>query len=135
MGKSNSEEKKSITNVQNLYKKAKSLERQLLLDNFISYKCTKYNIFFLNFGYTNILFVDYTFLRWFGPPMKFLSLDLASSYQKLLIQVHGCNSIPQIFQNSIHGFETRELDPPILKKCSHVELPFFMMCSSHHNSF
>ena len=63
-------------------------------DNFISYKCTKYNIFFLNFGYTNILFVDYTFLRWFGPPMKFLSLDLASSYQKLLIQVHGCNSIP-----------------------------------------
>ena len=95
MGMSNSEEKKSITNVQNLYKKAKSLERQLLLETTLFRTSVQSTIFFfLNFGYTNILFVDYTFLRWFGPPMKFLSLDLASSYQKLLIQVHGCNSIP-----------------------------------------
>ena len=46
MGKSNSEEKKSITNVQNLYKKAKSLERQLLLETTLFRTSVQSTIFF-----------------------------------------------------------------------------------------
>ena len=56
MGKSNSEEKKSITNVQNLYKKAKSLERQLLLETTLFRTSVQSTIIFFKILDTPIFF-------------------------------------------------------------------------------